>query len=628
MMKKLLLQSEKKSRQGGLFVLLILLSISTKLNAQPSGGPYGPVTRNYAIPEVSGTIYYAAPDGSAEAPGISLEQPGTLETILEKVKTGDAVILRGGTYRTGDLVVNQGITIQPYADEQPVLKGTLPATDWKRIGRSLWKTKWDHLFQAGPDSWWSRDRHGKETPLHIFNNDMVFVDGKLLNSAGWEGEVDENSFYIDYESGFVYIGTDPDDHLVEITAHSTGLRRSISELNGKPNDHKGLILKGITLTQYAFCALYIDGHTPNGLADPSTFGKDVVGSHIENCTFSYCGRVGAHLKGDSLVMKSCSVHHTTTEGVFLMSSSDCLLEKNKFSQNNIENISGYYPAAVKIFNQTRRVTCRDNLIYDLPLSNGIWYDVGNVDGRFLNNWVMNVGSNSGPGSGNHIWPGYNGFMFEISKGAVCAGNVFVNCDHGIMVLNSSNVEIYQNTFVNSTACIARDKRSAVGDHFGWHPTTGPDVDERYGHVFVNNLLTGDKNFIRPLMLVWQDPDLCEKLNESPLKQYDHNVYVRDKYNGFPTLVYWSPSPEEHCQSDIRSLTGLQQVFKGSSKHSQVFESYNMPLFKSAELYNFQLNKNFPAKEAGAELPAEFRKLLELPKGYEVYVGAYPGNVTQ
>ncbi len=600
----------------------LLFIVSFVVYAQPSGGPYGPVTQNYVLPEVPGTIYYVAPDRSADALGTSLEQPASLETVMEKVKTGDAIILRGGTYHTGDLVVNQGITIQPYADEQPVLKGTLPATDWKRIGRSMWKIKWEHLFPAGPDSWWSRDRHGKETPLHIFNNDMVFVNGKLLKSAGWEGEVDENSFYIDYKSGFVYIGTDPENNLVEITAHAIGLRRSTREVNGKQNDHKGLIMKGITLTQYAFCALYIDGHTPNGLADPSTFGKDVVGSHIENCTFSYCGRVGAHLKGDSLVMKSCSVHHTTTEGVFLMSSSDCLLEKNKFSQNNIENISGYYPAAVKIFNQTRRVTCRDNLIYDLPLSNGIWYDVGNVDGRFLNNWVMNVGSNDGPGSGKHIWPGQNGFMFEISKGAVCAGNVFVNCDHGIMVLNSSNVQIYQNTFVNSTACIARDKRSAVGDHFGWHPTTGPDVDERYGHVFVNNLLTGDRNFKRPLLQVWQDPDLCEKLNKSPLKQYDHNVYVKDAYSGFQTLVYWSPAPEDHCQKDVQSLTGLQQVFKGASVHSKVYENHNMPLFKSEALYNFQLNKNFPGTEVAAELPAEIRKLLDLPKGYKVYVGAY------
>ena len=71
----------------------------------------------------------------------------------------------------------------------------------------------------------------------------------------------------------------------------------------------------------------------------------------------------------------------------MIGSSDVLLERNIFRRNNVEQLTGYYPAAVKIFNQSRRVTCRDNLVIDNPNSNGIWYDVGNVDGVFVNNWV-------------------------------------------------------------------------------------------------------------------------------------------------------------------------------------------------------------------------------------------------
>jgi parallel beta-helix repeat protein len=108
-------------------------------------------------------------------------------------------------------------------------------------------------------------------------------------------------------------------------------------------------------------------------------------------------------------------------------------------------------------------------VIDQPLSNGIWYDVGNVDGVFINNWIEGVGNSEGPFSADRPWPSHNGFFFEISKGAVCAGNVFVNCDHGLWVLNSSDVKIYQNTFINSIACFSRNERSAEGDHFGWHP---------------------------------------------------------------------------------------------------------------------------------------------------------------
>ena len=78
---------------------------------------------------------------------------------------------------------------------------------------------------------------------------------------------------------------------------------------------------------------------------------------------------------------------TWTEGIYVIGSSDVLLEKNIFRRNNIMQLTGYYPAAVKIFNQTRRVTFRDNLIIDQPNSNGVWYDVGNRDAVIVNNWI-------------------------------------------------------------------------------------------------------------------------------------------------------------------------------------------------------------------------------------------------
>ena len=601
--------------------ILCMIIPFVKLNAQPSGGPYGPIKQNYEVQKTSGKVYFVAPDGKSDAAGDQLEKPTNLETAIQKAITGDVIILRGGTYRTGNLIINQGITIQPFSDEQPILKGTYEAQDWKKISNNLWKISWERLFPGSPDDWWSRDRFGKLTPLHIFNNDMVFIDGKLLNSAGWEGEVTENTFYVDYKNKFVYIGTDPTNKLVEITAFDRGIHRVTREVNGKVSDKKGLILKGITLTQYAYAALEIDGFEPQGPADPSTFGKDVVGSIIENCTLSFCGRVGAYLRGDNLILRHCKVHDTTTEGIYLLSSSDCLLEKNMFSRNNIEDIKGYYPAAVKIFNQTHHVTCNDNLVYDLPISNGIWYDVGNVDGRFINNWIEKVGDNSGLGSNNRMWPSNNGFFFEISKGAICAGNVFVNCDHGIMILNSSNVEIYQNTFVNSTACIGRDTRSAVGDHFGWHPSTGPDVDQRFGHVFVNNLLTGDKDFQRPLMLVWQPVVLCEKLKESPLKQFDYNVFVQNKNSPFKTLAYWSPVVNNDCQQSANSMNDLQKL-SGAMANGKHFESLDMPMFKSKELGNYQLLSSFPGAKVATALPANVQKLLGLTSKYVPYSGAY------
>ena len=601
-------------------MLGFLLFETMSVSAQPSGGPYGPIRQTYEIPKGAGRIYYVAPDGKAENLGKTLVEPTTLRAAIEQAKTSDVIIMRGGIYRIGDLEFNQGITIQPYADEQPVVKGTLVATEWQNLHNGLWVTSWSHLFPSKPADWWNRLRMGKMTPLHRFNNDLVFVDGKFLQSAGWEGEVDENSYYIDFDAQRVYIGIDPTDKLVEITAFNTGLFRTIKDCHGKTSDRKGPIIRGIVFTQYAYCAIEIEGTEPEGLGNEANFGKDVVGTTIEHCTLSYCGRVCAYLRGDRLTLRHCRVSDSSTEGIYLLSSCDVLLEKNIFTRNNIERIVGYYPAAVKIFNQTHRVTCRDNLVIDLPYSNGIWYDVGNVDGRFLNNWVEGVGNNQSRLNINQPWPSENGFFFEISKGVICAGNVFVNCDHGLWVLNSSDAQIYQNTFINSTACFGRNARDAANDGFGWHASTGPDVEKREGHIFVNNLLFGDENFQRPLLFVWQPASLCERLPQSQLTQLDYNVYIRAGDAGDIPLIIWSPANNEQCQLLFNSVDEFRKVHPKFSIHCRYFPNYHSPLFKSTELGNYQLLATFPAANEAAALPPEVSKLLGQVKKY---IGAYP-----
>jgi hypothetical protein len=172
------------------------------------------------------------------------------------------------------------------------------------------------------------------------------------------------------------------------------------------------------------------------------------------------------------------------------------------------------------------------------------------------------------------------------------------------------------------ACFGRDGRNEIGDRFKWHPTTGPDVDERDGHVFVNNLLAAGDDFSRPLLFVWQPAFLCEQLNKPQLKQLDYNVYVRgDTLNESP-LILWSPAANEICQlalSSPEALHNLYPVFSGSSK---CFDAYNGPLFKCYELGNYQLMKAFPGSGTAAALPPEISVLLGRKKKDGLFTGAY------
>jgi len=601
---------------------IIVFTISIPVIAQPSGGPYGPVRQTYELPKIFKTIYYVAPDGNQAEQGTTIDKPTTIEKAIEKVKTGDVIILRGGTYRTGNLILNQGITIQPFGNERPMFKGTYVVENWKNLKNGMWVTKWEHLFPAKPDSWWNRSKYARETPMNRFNNDMVFINGKFLQSVGQEKDVDENTYFIDYESGLVYIGIDPTNKLVEITAFNVALHRITSECHGKTSDKKGFVLKGIDFTQYAYRAIEVDGKEPESKLNESEYGKDVVGTDIENCSITFCSRVAAFLRGDKLILRNCKISDTSTEGIYLIASSDAWLEKNIFTRNNIENITGYYPAALKIFNQTHRVTCFDNLITDLPESNGVWYDVGNCDGRFINNWVENVGNGSIKFDYHKTWPSQNGFFFEISKGIVCAGNVFSNCDQGIFILNSSGARIYNNTFVNSTAIIGRNERTPANDGtFGWHSSTGSDVDKRTNHIFSNNLMYDDENHQRPLLFVWQ-PDTFYLRNYNPqFEKLENNVFVRSSFSNTAPTIYWTQAMSNENHMSFMKPDSLHNIYTEFKESNRFY--FGITVFKSLELKKYQTFKGFKYNKVGGILPTDVMQLMNIPKNNNTFVGAYP-----
>jgi parallel beta-helix repeat protein len=600
----------------------VLFFVAGLVNAQPSGGPYGPIDQRYETPK-TGKVYFVAPDGNSGATGAELAHPTTIEAAMERVVTGDAIVLRGGIYRTGGLVLNQGITIQPYLEEHPILKGTEVATQWEALPNNVWRTSWSHLFPAEPLPWWNRKNEGMKTPMHRFNNDMVFVDGELLSSKGWEGELDPHSFYIDYKNGYVYIGTDPKHRQVEITAQDSALVRTAGPAHGKLSDGKGPVIRGVTFTEYAYRALEIEGkrhftandeptNEPVGISDPATYGKEVRNTLIENVTITYCSHVAGYFRGDGLIIRNSLVSDTSTEGIYVIGSSDVLLERNIIRRNNMKQLTGYFPSAVKIFNQTHRVTFRDNLIQEQPYSNGVWFDVGNRDAVIVDNYVEGA---------------INGIMIEISRGATVAGNVVVNSYRGLYVLNSADVHAYNNTFFNSRVHFERNERVAAGDVFDWHATTGPALDQREGHIFLHNLMAASDSFHDPLLEFLQKPvPLCGKLVHAQATEVDGNVYIRAASTaiGAPApLIVYAPSEAENCNSQLASLDDFRKLEPAFEKNGVQIDRSPRSVLKGPDLGHFELQRALPNAPAINFLPPELRSLLGWTEEEAKTPGAYP-----
>ncbi len=122
----------------------------------------------------------------------------------------------------------------------------------KNLGNGLWKTSWTHLFPAKPDPWWSpainlASKHRSTVSTTTWCSSMEDVARGRLGRRGRQ-----RFDYIDYSSGQVYIGIDPTNRLMEITAFDVAIDRTTGECHGKTSDHKGPVIRGITFTQYAY----------------------------------------------------------------------------------------------------------------------------------------------------------------------------------------------------------------------------------------------------------------------------------------------------------------------------------------------------------------------------------------
>jgi len=217
----------------------------------------------------------------------------------------------------------------------------------------------------------------------------------------------------------------------------------------------------------------------------------------------------------------------------------------------------------------------------------------------------------------------SGFFFEISKGALCAGNIFLNCDNGSFVLNSCDVEFYQNTYINSKAAFGRTDRNPANDYFGWHSATGPGVDERDGHVFMNNLIVRDDKLYAPLLEVSQSPVLCDTLHTLQFRKMDHNVYVKQTKKDSNAMIVWSTVNEDSCLYMFDSPSELNEMYPAFSAHDMYFDHYEQTVFQDAETKNFRLSDDFPGLRAAGKLPQKISKILGRETGTDGYVGAYP-----
>jgi len=181
----------------------------------------------------------------------------------------------------------------------------------------------------------------------------------------------------------------------------------------------------------------------------------------------------------------------------------------------------------------------------------------------------------------------------------------------------------QPTLINSVASFERNERSANGDHFGWHPATGPDVGKRDGHVSRGNFLVADAGFFKPLLRFEQSRTLASKFIRPHVTRLNGNVYVRSDATGLEALLAWSPAPGRSGMADFKTLAEFQKLCPPFEAHSQAVTSSLGALFRSPDLCRYELIGDLSLLASAAPLPDEVRQQLGWQKQDTIRPGAYP-----
>lgn len=493
----------------------------------------------------------------------------TIAAGFAKIKPGDTLLVRAGTYRETLILRKEASTEQgvnypavPNGDaehpirilnwpgERPVVKGSDLVTDWKK-----------HKEAA--------DRGAIYVHDWATNTQQVFCDGKILQQiAGdmppdvqqwWRGrkgksleDLEKGSFYYDQAGKKLYVwladGSDPNKHEMEVSVRPHLLRVTVNYT----------YIRGFTFTH---------SNTTLIAAWP---GSSLVASHcrIENCEFTWNDFGGLGMLGEFNDIIRCKCNYNGDSG-FGAGGRGHRIVGCEFSFNNYRHFNAGWHAGAMKFNGYDILfsdcTCEGNI--DSP---GFWND-----GECQNITIENSRSINNS----------CGVMIEIGERATIRNNILVGNGIGVYLSNSSFCNVYNNVFYrNKGAGVAALGVNRVNAWFfddeksGFGPARGNVV---WGNLFVDNNWREGKSGPAPINasdLILPNPEISS--NDGNIS--DYNLFYRSNKTTGTFAHNWG-------EKSFDNLKEWQEK-AGQDKHSIIAQ----PLFLDTAKLDFRPAKGSPA----------------------------------
>lgn len=435
--------------------------------AARSGGSAPIGTTSYPVPS---DALFVAGNGSDTGRGTSDSPLRTIKAAIAKASSGQTVVLRGGSYLEAVRIpATKRITLQSFPREEVWLDGSVAVSGFTPEAGAFVVNGWTAEFDASPTYSWGK-ADGTEPGWSFVNAsrplashpDQVWVDGVAQRQVGSVGELVAGSFFVDYSSDRLFLGSDPAGRQVR----ASSIAKAISVQSA------GSTIRGIGVRRFSPSVPHMGAVT-----------LESSNITVENVVIDQTSTTGLAVSGTDVRLADITLTRNGMLGASATYADRLTAVNLKVADNNTEGFNSAPVAGGFKIGRTRTVLVHDSTFAGNS-GTGLWFDESVHDATATGNRIT--------GNSSH------GISVEISARALIAGNVIAgNRGNGLKINDTSDVEVWNNSFIGNgrPINIVQDARRASDRSTPGHDPrqSFPDASMTWinGPVAVrNNVISG------------------------------------------------------------------------------------------------------------------------------------------
>lgn len=544
-----------------------------------------------AYPVPAGAVM-VSPKGSDSGKGTIASPYRSLAHAVSTATSGQTVVVRAGNYHE-KITIPDGkrLTIQPYPREAVWLDGSSVVGEFTKTGSAFVASGWKHDFDASPTyTWGAGDGHengwtfvSPKYPMAA-HPDQVWIDGDAQQQVASRDKLTPGTFFVDNASDRLYLGSDPAGK----TVSASTLEKAMSIRSA------GTTVRGIGIRRYAPSVPHM-----------GTLTAERPGITLENLVITDNATTGFAIGAANNTVTNVTVARNGMLGATATYADNLKVRGLSATENNREHFNSSPVAGGLKVARTRGVNISGSEFAKND-GTGLWFDESVYN--------MQINGNNMLANSSH------GISVEISAKAVLVNNVIAgNAGHGAKINNTSDVQVWNNTFVANGRAInivQDDRRAANRNTPGHDPRQAfPDPTMTWinGPATVrNNIMAETKTSANCLLCV---EDYSHTFSAKQMKvTAQGNVYHRVSTSSPRWSVVWSNgagNPSVYTTAaEFRRATGQGGSFLELTGQSPIGPGYTPSTAVRAK-----------AATVAVPLPASLAQIASLTSGVR-HLGAF------